>query len=63
MKFRAFYNSKSAALVQAIIKNEDLDVSWQPEVDALGDTVIVATGPREDVLILTGLFNLAAPRD
>ena len=58
MKFRTNYNSKSAALVASIIENEDLAVSVNTTVDALGDTVIVASGSREDVLVLRSVFEM-----
>lgn len=57
MKFRTYYNSKSAYLVDTIIRVEDLGVTWKVEVDALGDSVIVAAGPREDIQTLQSIFD------
>lgn len=57
MKFSVYYNSKSAHLVDTIIRSEELDATWEVEVDALGDSVIVATGPREDILVLRSIFE------
>lgn len=60
MEFRTVYNSKSAHLVDTIIRSEELDATWEVEVDALGDSVIVATGPREDILVLRSVFEAVA---
>ena len=59
--FRAYYNSKTVALISKIIKNEDLDIAWAVEVDALGDSVIKAKGTSSDIVVLKEMFNMIAP--
>lgn len=60
MTFRTYFNSKSAKLVDSIIKTEDLHVSWETVVDALGDTMIEARGAKDDVQILRDIFTMVA---
>ena len=55
--FRTYYNSRSIKLLPTIIRSKELDVTWKAEVDALGDSVIVATGSREDIQTLREIFE------
>ena len=59
MKYRVYYNSKSAQLVADIIKSEDLSVTQRVFVDALGDTLIKVSGSNEEVGIFREIYELA----
>lgn len=60
MKFRTYYNSKSVKLVQAIIETENLDVTCKTEIDAIGDTMIVATGSKAAIQTLKSIYDMVS---
>lgn len=58
MKFIVPYNSKTAWLVSAIIKTEDLDLSEAILGTALGDTVIEVRGSIEEIRIFKEIYTM-----
>lgn len=58
--FRTYYNSKSVKLVNAIIANECLEITWKRIEDAIGDTIIEATGSANDIAILKEIYEMVA---
>lgn len=51
-------NSKTVEVVMSIVRSEDLDVSLSFETNAIGDTVIVASGSRDDVSLLCEIYDM-----
>lgn len=60
MKFKTYYNSKSARLVNDIIATEELEVNVEIAADALGDTVIIVSGSKEEVKILKAIYEMVS---
>lgn len=56
--FIVLYNSKTEWLVNAIIKTEDLDLSWSTHENALGDTVIEVRGRKEEIRTFKEIFTM-----
>lgn len=58
--FRTYYNSKATYLFNAIIRTEDLDVTWAKVETTLGDTMIEAYGSPEDIEVLKEVYNMVS---
>ena len=56
--FIVLYNSKIEWLVKAIIKTEDLDLSYAILGNALGDTVIEVRGRKEEIGIFKEIYTM-----
>ena len=55
---RIHKNSKSLELVEGIIEMEDMDVTIEFITDALGDSMMVISGDKEEIDILEDLFYM-----
>lgn len=54
----SYDGGKARKTVAQIIKNEDLTLKITYKTDALGDSVIIATGGKEEVEALLDVFNM-----
>lgn len=52
-----YYSNKAAALIQRIIKSEDLAVVLKFEEDALGNLAIIVSCDEEDYKLLSEVYR------
>lgn len=60
MTFRTYANSRSIKMINDIVKAEDLNVKISIKENAIGDTMIIVNGDKEEVEILREVYNMVA---
>lgn len=59
MKFRTLYTDRARKLIDKIERMEELEtIDYVIENDALGDTVIIVSGDKEEVQTLKSIFEM-----
>lgn len=56
--FRTYMNNKAMNMIKNVIRAEDLDVAITVENNAIGDTMIVAVGDKEDIETLAIVYEM-----
>lgn len=59
MKFRTLYTDRARKLIDKIERTEELEtIDYVIENDAIGDTVIIVSGDKEEVQTLKAIFEM-----